>query len=140
MLRVLGQLSIYGTKASIDRFAAVAPIPSAKITQVGLKRKVPEVDSWCYASPWYRFRIEAIDDEVRNFLLNHRQVGTGLASRDPDLRYAFFTLCPVGQSDDETFGCLFGHETLQALSGLGVSFQIAPESLMPEAAFWVAEK
>lgn len=139
MLRILGQISIYGTKASIERFVSIAPIPTGKIVQAGLKRTIPEIDSWCYASAWYGFRLDTLDEEVFNFLIAHAQVGHGLATRDPELRYAFLTLCPVNQSADETFAFVLGHETVQALSSLGVSFQIAPESVMPEMPYWVPD-
>lgn len=135
-MRILGQISIYGTKASLERFASMASIPSGTTKQVGLKRKVPETDSWCYASPWYCFRFENLDEEMCDFLIAHAQLGNALAIPDPERRYAFFTLCPVDQSDDETFACLLSRETLQVLSSLGVAFQIAPESVMPDAPYW----
>lgn len=136
MLRILGQVSIYGTKASIDQCASIAPIPTGAITQIGLMRKIPDVDSWCYASPWYRFHLDVIDDEVRDFIAAHAQLGDALAVRDAGIAYAFFTLCPVEQSDEESLACVLSRETLQALSRLGVGLQIAPASLMPDAPYW----
>lgn len=139
MLRILGQISIYGTKASIDRCASIAPIPGGTVTQIGLARKVPDADSWCYASPWYRFRLDAIDGEVRDFVAAHAQLGDALAVRDAGITYAFFTLCPVEQSDEESLACVLSRETLQALSCLGVGLQIAPASVMPDAPYWASD-
>lgn len=136
MFRILGQISIYGRKASIDRCALVAPISGSTITQIGLMRKVPDADSWCYASPWYRFHLDLIDAEVRDFIAAHVQLADALAARDAGIDYAFFTLCPVEQSDEECLACVLDRETLQALSGLGVGLQIAPALVMPDAPYW----
>ncbi len=51
MLQILGQISIWGTKASLERLASIASIPSAVTKQVGLKRRVPETDSWVLCVP-----------------------------------------------------------------------------------------
>lgn len=136
MLRIIGQISIFGTKESIERCASVAPIPFGKTTQIGLKRRVPDADSWCYESPWYCFHLDMIDLEVRDFIVAHSQLRDSLAVRDLGIIYAFFTLCPVGQSFEESFACVFEHETLYALSSLGLGLQIAPASAMPDAPYW----
>lgn len=139
MFRILGQVSIYGTRSSIDRCASIAPISSGTITQIGHMRKVPDADSWCYASPWYRFHLREIDDEVRDFVAAHSQIGDALAVRDSGITYALLTLCPVEQSDEESFGCVLSRETLHALSCLGVGLQIAPASVMPDAPYWACK-
>ncbi|MFC5770694.1 hypothetical protein [Thauera sinica] len=140
MFRILGQISIYGRKASVDRCALAAPIPGSTITQIGLMRKIPDVDSWCYASPWYRFHLDLIDAEVRDFIAAHAQLAGAFSACDTGIDYAFFTLCPVEQSDEECFACVLDRETLQALSGLGVGLQIAPALVMPDVPYWVGEK
>lgn len=137
MLRVLGQISIFGTRAAVERIASIAPIPGGKMTQIGLARKVPEPDSWCYESPRYRFHQETLDPEVRDFLAAHIQLCQALIPPEPGLKYAFFTLCPVEQSYEEEFACVLSNETLQVLSALGVSLQIAPEAVMPDAPYWI---
>ena len=136
MLRLLGQFSFFGSRARIERFAAVASIPGAVIRRVGSKRKIPTADSWCYSSPWYRFRLESIDEELRDYMLAHARLGDALAVPDEEMQYAFFTLCPVDQSSREALACVLSRETLQVLSRLGVAFQIAPASVMPDAPFW----
>jgi hypothetical protein len=136
MLRILGQISIFGTKASVERIASATPIPGGKITQIGLARRIPEPDSWCYESPRYRFHQDAIDSEVRDFVAAHARLGQALIEPDAGLKYAFFTLCPVEQSYEEEFACVLSKETLKALSDLGVALQVAPEPVMPDAPYW----
>ena len=135
-MQIQGQISTYGTKASIERFTSKAPIQSGTTTQVGFGRKAPEKDSWCYASPWYSFHSDNLDEEVRDFLIAHAQVGDVLASVDPERRFSFFTLSPIGDGDEETFACILSHDTLKALSTIGVDLQIAPATVMPEAPYW----
>uniref|UniRef100_UPI003342314E hypothetical protein n=1 Tax=Castellaniella defragrans TaxID=75697 RepID=UPI003342314E len=137
MLRILGQISISGTKASIDRCASIARIPRGTIMRTGLARKVPPADSWCYSSPWYRFNFHTMDQEIRSFVMAHAQLGKALAGHDAGITYALFTLCPVEQTFEETFSGLLSRETLQALSCLGVGLEIAPAVLMPDVPCWV---
>lgn len=137
MLRILGKISIYGTQAGLERLASVAPILDGAIKQVGNSRKVPEIDSWCYASPWYRFRIDTMDEEVRNFLDTNAQLGKVLNSSDTGIEYAVISLCPVGQNEQETFACLFSHETLDVLASIGFALEIAPASVLPNAPYWI---
>ena len=137
MLRILGNIEIYGTKASLERLISIDPIPNSVLQPIGTKRKVPDTDSWCYGSPSYRFReIITLDEEVRDFLIAHERVGDVLAERDWGIEHAIFTLCPVEQSYEETFACLLSCETLQILVRMGLSLQIAPASIMPDVGFW----
>jgi hypothetical protein len=137
MFKLLGRIDIDGTKSSIDKCALVASIPHGIMTQIGLKRKFPKVDTWLYASPWYRFHLDTMDHEVRDFLTSNLQVGDALAVRDAGINYAFFTLCPVEQSDEESFAGVFSLETLKLLANMGLELQIAPASVMPDAPYWV---
>jgi hypothetical protein len=137
VLRILGNIAIYGTKASLDQLISVDPIPNSILEQIGIKRKIPDKDLWCYGSPSYRFReIITLDEEVRDFLIAHERVGNVLANRDSGIEYAFFTLCPVDQSYEETFACLLSCETLRLLVNMGLSLQIAPAAIMPDVDFW----
>jgi hypothetical protein len=139
MFRVLGQISIYGTKASIDRCASVAQIPNGTIKQIGLKAKIPPLDEWLYASPLYRFRfdhLDTMDHEIRDFLAAHLKVSDALASRDTEIEYALFTLCPVEQSYEESFAGILSRETLKMLVDMGLDLEISPEAIMPDAAYW----
>lgn len=137
MLRILGNIEIYGTKASLEQLVSVDPIPNSILKQIGTKRKIPDKDLWCYGSPSYRFReITTLDEEVRDFLIAHERLGDVLAVRDPGIQYAIFTLCPVEQSYEETFACLISCETLQILVRMGLALQIAPASVMPDVDFW----
>lgn len=136
MFRVIGQISISGSKASIDRCSSTTPIVDGVITQSGLKRKTPDIDSWHYASPWYRFHCNTIDDEIKDFANANAKLHDILLPRDFGITYAFLTICPVGQSSDESLSCVFSLETLQAILYLGVGLQIAPAELMPEVPYW----
>ena len=140
MLRILGKISVYGTGAALEHLASTAPIPSGDLRQIGTLRKVPDKDIWCYGSPWYAFRTETLDEEVRNFLAAHKQLGIALATTSHGgIRHALFTLCPVAQTYEDTFACLFEKETLGVLLNLGLSMEIAPEAVMPEAPYWVKQ-
>lgn len=136
MLKLFGKIEIDGTKASVDRCASIASIPHGAIMQMGLKRKVPAIDSWCYESPLYRFNLDKMDQEIRDFLTAHLKVGDALASRDAGIEYAFFTLVPVVKSYEDTFAGIFGCETMKLLANMGLELQIAPEALMPDAPYW----
>lgn len=137
MLRILGRISIDGTRSAVDRLASTEPIPGGKIWQTGLKRKIPDVDSWCYESPLYRFHgIETLDNEVQEFVLAHARLGELLTKSSEGVKYAFFTLYPVAQSAEESFACTLSCDTLQAISRLCVGLQIAPGSVMPDAPYW----
>lgn len=139
MLRILTHIGIYGTKASVERFASVAAIPSGSFKQCGLKRKVPDVDSWNYSSPYFQFRFDTLDDEIRDFLVAHAQVGKAVAIPDEGITWTLFTVTPVSQSFEDEFSCLLSTETLQALSATGLALEINPEAIMPDAPFWTSE-
>lgn len=136
MLELLGKIDIHGTKSSIDKCASLASIPNGIIMQIGLKRKIPDVDSWTYESPLYRFRLDAMDYAIRDFLATHFQVGTALAERDAGIEYAFFTLVPVVKNSEDTFAGIFSCETLKLLANMGLELQISPEAIMPDAPYW----
>jgi len=136
MYRLLGRIDIDGTRASVDKCASVAQIPNGTIMQIGLKAKVPPVDAWLYASPWYRFRFDANDQEVRDFLAAHSKVGDALALGDAGIEYAFFTLCPVEQSYEENFAGTFSNQTLKLLANMGLGLQVSPAAVMPDAPYW----
>lgn len=136
MLRILGRLSIYGGKPSVSRLASTVAIPSGTLEQVGQKRRIPDADSWSYSSPWYRFNLESLDEEVLSFLGAHEKLGAALAVPDPGIRHAMFTLCPVDQGNDEVFAYLLSDATLQRLSALRLALEVSPAPVMPEANYW----
>src|SRR5688572_9112751 len=139
MFRLLGLIMIYGTKASLDKCASVAQIPNGTIEQIGLKAKVPPKDAWLYRSPRYRFRCDhtdAMDNEIHDFLNAHSKVGDALANRDAGIEYALFTLCPAGQSFEETFAGILSNKTLKILADMRLDLEIAPEVLLPDAPYW----
>lgn len=140
MMRILATISIYGTKASLERLISVAPILNGTLKQAGQSRKVPEADLWHYCSPWYEFHNESLNQEILNFLLSHARLGSALGQDDLEIKYATFTLCPVDQSYEETFSFLFTSDTLKALIQTGLSLEMAPASVMPAAAYWVKVK
>lgn len=137
MLRILGKISIFGTMAGLNRLVSAGSISGGILQQVGTSRKNPDTDSFCYGSSWYDFRADTLDEEVRNFLTANAQLRHVLAVRDPGIRYAIFTLCPVNESYEDNFACLFNQETLQVLLDLGLALEIAPASVMPDAAYWI---
>jgi hypothetical protein len=137
MLRILGRVSIYGSKASTERLASLGVIPSGELRQVGQKRAIPDEDSWFYASPWYRFHIDVLDEEANAFLRTHSKLGSSLAVRDSGIRHAIFTLCPVEQTEEEVFAFMLSSETLKLLSNLGLALEVSPAAVMPDAQYWV---
>lgn len=136
MLRILGRISIYGSKASTERLASLGGVPAWELRQVGQKRNVPEPDSWCYASPWYGFHADALDEETSDFLSAHSKLGPLLALPDHGIRYAIFTLCPVEQSEEEVFAFLLNRKTLELLSNLGLALEVSPAAVMPDVRYW----
>jgi hypothetical protein len=63
-------MRIYGNSEALKRLECAAPISNGSHAQVGLRRRVPEVDSWVYQSQRYAFRFDTLDVEVRDFLLS----------------------------------------------------------------------
>jgi hypothetical protein len=135
---VLGNIEIFGTKAGLEGLASNSAIPSGILKQLGTKRKVPDVDSWGYSSPRYRFHFdfEKFDEEVCDFLLAHQRLRNYLDINDTRIEYAIFTLYPAEQNDEEFFSCLLSQKTLKVLVDLGLCLEIAPEVLSSEAPYW----
>lgn len=136
MLRILGGISIYGTKSSIEKLVSSGAMPNSSIAQIGSLRKKPDIDSWCYSTQWYSFNADTLDEEVRDFLVAHKKLGKVLEAPEIGRGLALFTLSPVGQDSECLFSCLLSHPTLCALTSLKLSLQIAPASVMPDVAFW----
>ena len=130
----LCQLAVYGDKPSVERVASFASFSTGTITRTGTMRKIPDPDSWCYSTAWYRFDLDSINEELRDFLFVHGRVRD--VTITVGITYAFLTLCPVEQSYEHTFACVLERETLEAIWQLGLALQIAPASTMPDAPFW----
>jgi len=139
MLRILGRIELYGTKEALARVASVAPIQNGAMIQIGLERKVPDVNHWTYKSPRYQFHLEEIDNEIRAFVIAHSQLGQALPDKHNEITHAFLTITPVEQTEGELFACDLSAETVLAISSLGIGIQIAPAEVMPEAPFWKQE-
>lgn len=136
MLRVLGQLAIYGDRSCVERIASAARIPNASLEPVGRKRRIPETDHWCYASPWFRFRLESLDNEVSDFLAAHQSLAGALSASGAGLRFAMLTMCPVERSSEEAFAFLLSNRTLDQLATLHLALEVSPAELMPDAPYW----
>jgi len=136
MFRILGNISIYGTRSNLEKLVSTGPMPNSSIRQIGSLRKEPEIDSWCYSTQWYCFSADTLDEEVRDFLIAHERLGDVLEVPEIGAGQALFTLSPVGQDSDCLFSCLLSHQTLCTLSALKLSLQIAPASVMPNVAYW----
>jgi len=137
MLRILGQIWISGNKAGLEPLVQASAIPSGKLEQMGLKRKVPDVDSWFYGSPCYQFHWESLDEELYSFIESNRRIKPFLIPWSSGLQYAHLQITPVDQSFEETFSCLLSRRTINLLSELGLGLEIAPEVTMPEFPFWI---
>lgn len=136
MLRVLGQIAVYGNKEALDRIASIAQVRGATLAAVGQKRRVPDTDFFCYASPWFRFRLEALDSELGEFLAAHQPLAKALAVRDEGVRHAMLTMCPVEQSSEEMFAFLLSHRTLAKICASNLELEVSPAEVMPEAPYW----
>lgn len=136
MLRILGRFSLYGSRDSLARIASIVEFPSAVLEQIGQKRRTPEKDSWAYSSPWYRFELNRLDEQVAEFLDLHKGLGDALARSDVGISHAMFTLCPVEQSGEQVFSCLLSHKTISLLSALRLALEISPAPVMPEVEDW----
>lgn len=137
MFRILGQISIYGSKSALDSLHNNQILREGTLKQIGLARKVPDIDYWSYASPWYRFRSEKLDDEIQNFLVANKKLGKAIGDIAPGIRYSFFTLSPVAQNEENLFSCLLSNETLEMLSKLHLALEISPASVKPNGAYWI---
>lgn len=139
MLRILCCISIYGNKLSLRELVSKNAIPNGELNQIGLKRKIQDVDSWCYSSPTYQFTREKFDIEVRDFLIHHLKIGEILKTSREGIQYALFTICPVEQSFEDEFSCLLTRETLDILSNLRLALEVAPAVIMPEVEYWAMQ-
>lgn len=137
MLRILGKISIFGTLAVTQKLESLKPIPNGLLHQVGAGRPIPVVDSWCYGSNWFSFRYDLLDEEIFDYLAAHERLGDVLAAAHAGVKYAIFTLAPIGQTYEETFSCLLGVKTLRKISDMGLALEISPESVMPDAPYWM---
>jgi hypothetical protein len=135
-LKLLFQISIYGTKSILTSCASIANLQGGTLSQIGQKRKIPDSDSWCYASPWYRLHFELLDEEIFDYISSNKKIGDALAIHENSVSYAFLTLCPVGQTSKENLACIFTQKTLKSISDIGIDLQIAPASAMPDAPYW----
>jgi hypothetical protein len=140
MLRILAKISIFGTKSAVQQLGSTASMENGDIQQVGIARPKPDVDFWCYGSLWYRFRLGTFDDELLDFLETHKSLGDALTAVRSEVKYALCTVCPVEQTDEEVFACIFGDDTLSILTDLGLSLEIAPASVMPDVPYWLTER
>lgn len=140
MLRILCRISIYGNKKSLDELILKKAIPNGSIEQVGIKRKIPDIDKWCYSSPTYQFNRDNFDAEVCDFLSHHLKIGDALSEKSDDTEYALLSICPVGQKFEDEFSCLLSRKTLDVLSKLRLSLEIAPEVIMPEFSYWLVSE
>ncbi|HEY2444852.1 MAG TPA: hypothetical protein VGI20_03855 [Rhizomicrobium sp.] len=138
-MRILGTINVCGNSAGLRPLVGAAAIPNGIYSAVGLKRRIPDVDRWSYKSPLYRFRFDSLDAEVRSFLLAHNAIGPILNADRSGIEFAYFTFCPVAESEDEWFSGYLQSPTLMVLGNLGLGLEIAPESLMPEASYWIAD-
>lgn len=136
MTRLLGRIEVYGTKASLDNFVSLAPMPNWELAQIGLKKKIPELDAWTYSSPFYRFDVQTSDEDIYDFIAAHGKIGDALKERYSDIEYAFFTLVPVIESYEDSFAGIFSCKTLALLSNMRLELQISPEATMPAAEWW----
>ena len=136
MFRVLGSIYLIGSGGCLSRLAHEALIPNGSLRQIGLARKIPEPDLWCYSSPRYQFNLDEIDDEVRSFLHAHPKVTQALLNQQKGVQYAMFVICPVAQNEEDMFAGALSNETLQALAASGLALEIAPAPVMPDAEPW----
>lgn len=136
MMRILARVSIYGTKKTLGKICVGAPILNGVLEPVGLARKVPDLDSWCYASPWYRFHHDKIDEELGDFLTVNVGLEDFVATDGKGIVAGVVSLCPVGEGFEERFACVLTQRTLRLLLRTGLDFEVAPASVMPEVPYW----
>jgi hypothetical protein len=136
MLRLLGKISVFGTQHCVEQLSVQKVIADAVTHQIGLSQKIPPKDLWTYATPWYEFGVESLNEGVSNFVETYPLLGDALDKLGSDVRWAILTLCPVGQSDEEAFSCLLNRETMAAITRCRLGLEIAPASVMPEAVLW----
>jgi hypothetical protein len=135
-MRILGEISVYGRKVMVDRLNSYSAIQSGRVIQLGLKRKIPDTDSWVYCSPMYQFNDELLDEQLYEFLLTAKGLEGQLLPDDKEVVNAELCLIPVEQTFEETFYCFLRPKTLSLLSSLGLSLEVEPESVMPEFPLW----
>lgn len=136
MLRILGCISVNGTKNNLEEFSLIARVMDASITQIGLKLKKPPMDYWIYSSPWYQFSHDMLDDEIQDFVIENSNFGIAVKKYHSELIYPLLTLCPTDMDEDEDFSCLLSQKTIENISNIGVGLQISPALVMPISPFW----
>jgi hypothetical protein len=139
MLHILAEISISGRKSALSTLVENSVIPNGELMQLGLLRKhpPPPADSWMYSSPYYRFNLEKLDEELYDFLSRHHFLEACKLNENEGIDYPLLTIIPVDKSFEEIFACVLSHKTLLLLSKLGLGLQIAPAMTMPEASFWI---
>lgn len=140
MSRIIARINIYGNKCTLEPLVIGSAIPNGELKQIGLLRKIPDVDRWVYQSPYYQFHWETLDDELHNFLKGHHLLEAYKVNEKKDIKYSMLVICPVEQSFEETFSCYLTHKTIMLLDRLSLGLEIAPEERMPEAPFWADQE
>lgn len=135
-MRILGRISLFGSKVAIEAIASVIPHVLGSVAQVGHKRKNPDTDYWAWESETYRFDVENLDEQLRSFVSQCAALKKPLETNRAGVRYAYLTLCPVDQTPDELFHCVLNSATVQAIGDLGIGVQVAPATAMPDAPAW----
>lgn len=136
-MRILAQISIYGSQQGIDTVNKTLSGIPMYIEQIGLKKEPPEINRWHLSSPMYQFHWdERFDEEIYNFLTFYQNIKNSNLTSANEIIYSFLTICPVRESKEEDFSYILTKRTLKTLIELGLCIQVAPATVMPEFQFW----
>jgi hypothetical protein len=136
MLRTLAKIQVYGSKRRLTQLEQNGLIPNGVLRQIGLARRVPDVDSWSYSSLWYEFPLVSFNLDVAEFLCVHEVLGLELGKDLSDIRFAALTICPVNATELDQFGGIFDPHFLRRLAVMNLALEIAPAQVMPHAPLW----
>ena len=136
-MRILARIVVYGTKSEVEDLLSINNISNWQVMQLGLRRKIPDIDSWCASSERYEFDFYALSDQLLEFLQANENTNNNLyfGARNK-INESLLSICVTDQDGKEKFSTIFDNSLLYKISKLGLSLEISHEELMPKFPRW----
>lgn len=136
-MRIISRISVVGNKSQITEFMDNTQLPSWKMQQIGLCRKVPDTDHWCALSEGYEFDFNCLGAELLEFLeANHAVKNALTLASQKNAAKAILTIVVTDREDGEDFSTLFESALLGKLTELQLELEISHENAMRDFPIW----
>jgi hypothetical protein len=139
MCRVLVQLSVWGNDEDIQSLSAQIDGSIGRIVHVGTKSMKPENRCMSFCTPWHEIDNDNVNDGLYSFIEAHKNISALVSESSFNNITLRLTVCPVDETQENSFSCLIGIRTVRKLAELGLEFEISPAVVMPQATYWPIE-